>query len=128
VKRRCLTQCEWTRPDLILVDDQRADGYVVLRSCITRAIENECIVAMTNIAGPAVPKGTAVEDLTEADAIGVGRTCVCAPFAGCVERITDGEEGLLLSSVDLRMIQDARDIYRCRFDLRQAWCAEAKNA
>ena len=82
---------------------------------------------MTNIAGPPCPPNKDPGSLSEEDAIGVGRTCVCAPFAGCVGRIENGDETLLLAALDLRMLQDARDIYRVRHDLRNAWSAEQAN-
>lgn len=82
---------------------------------------------MTNIAGPPYPPNKDPNSLSEEDAIGVGRTCVCAPFAGCVGRIESGDETLLLAALDLRILQDARDIYRVRHDLRNAWSAEQAN-
>jgi len=91
---------------------------------LTRAIENECILAMTNVAGPTL-SSKAPQDWTEDDAIAVGRTCICAPFVGCVGRVEDGDERLLLSTIDLRVLDDARRVYRCRDDIKEALC-EAK--
>jgi predicted amidohydrolase len=96
-----------------------------LNRCLTRAIENECIVAMTNVAGP-TSSSKPVHEWTADDAIAVGRSCVCAPFVGCVGKLESGNEGLLLSCVDLRVLEDARKVYRCRQDIKQALCAEAK--
>lgn len=74
---------------------------------------------MTNIAGPTFPSNTPTTSLSEADAIGVGRTCICAPFAGCLGRLEHAKESLLLACVDLRVLQDARSVYRQRHDLLQ---------
>ncbi|UZJ57365.1 hypothetical protein CBS101457_006685 [Exobasidium rhododendri] len=93
--------------------------------CMTRAIENECILAMTNVAGP-LTSSKSPQEWTEDDAIAVGRTSVCAPFVGCVGRIESGNEKLLLSCVDLRVLEDARSIYRCRQDIKQALCGDGK--
>jgi predicted amidohydrolase len=82
---------------------------------------------MTNIAGPPYPPDKHPDSLSEEDAIGVGRTCICAPFSGCVGRVESGDEALLLAALDLRVLQDARDIYRVRYDLRNAWSAEQAN-
>lgn len=79
---------------------------------------------MTNVAGKTtLPKP--VHEWTEDDAVAVGRSCVCAPFVGCVGRLDGGDEELLLSAVDLRVLEDAREVYRCRQDIKQALCAEA---
>lgn len=82
---------------------------------------------MTNIAGPPFPLDRDSNALSEEDAIGVGRSCICAPFAGCLGRVEGGEETLLLAAIDLRILQDARDIYRVRYDLRNAWSAGQSN-
>lgn len=97
----------------------------LLCRCLTRAIENECIIAMTNVAGPTTSEKP-VSQWTEDDAIAVGRSCVCAPFVGCVGRLEEGKEGLLLSCVDLRSLEDARQVYRCRQDIKEALCNSSK--
>jgi predicted amidohydrolase len=98
---------------------------IPLFSCLTRAIENECILAMTNVAGP-TSLSKPIHEWTEDDAIAVGRSCVCAPFVGCVGKLESGDEGLLLANVDLRVLQDARQVYKCRQDIKKALCAEAE--
>ena len=76
---------------------------------------------MANIAGPPFPPNKSAAELCEDDAIGVGRTCICAPFVGCAGRVEDASETLLLACIDLRVLQDARDVYRQRTDLYTAW-------
>lgn len=77
---------------------------------------------MSNIAGPPFPKNDKeIESLDESAAIGVGRSCVCAPFVGNIGRLEHGQEALLLACVDLRTLYDAREIYRQRYDLCRAW-------
>lgn len=71
---------------------------------------------MCNVAGPTPTSSTPSE--TDEDPVeGVGRTCVCAPFLGCVQRVEDEKEALLLAAVDLRVLDDARETYKCRVDL-----------
>lgn len=74
---------------------------------------------MTNVAGNAGPSSPA-HQWSEDDTVAVGRSCVCAPFVGSVGRIEDGQEQLLLACVDLRVLDDAREVYRCRQDIKQA--------
>lgn len=92
--------------------------------CQARAIENECIIAMTNVAGRAPPTDDEGAWLAwdkdgkgNDDPWAVGRTCVCAPFLGCVQRLEGTDEALLLANVDLRSLEEARQVYRCRYDL-----------
>lgn len=100
-------------------------GLIFTRSCLARAIENECIIAMSNIAGPPFPAKTEdIERLDDSSAIGVGRTCVCSPFVGCAGRLEHGGEALLLACIDTRVLQDARDVYKQRQDLYTAWSKE----
>lgn len=89
-----------------------ADSMVV-----TRAIENEAVVVMCNIAGPEWPKGAT--EVTTEEPIGIGRTAVAAPFLGAIGRVEHPGETLLLASVDMTVVQDARDVYRIRHDLQE---------
>lgn len=78
--------------------------------CVSRAIETECVLAMCNVAGP-------TSQSSPSDPMGVGRSCVTAPFLGCVKRLEHCEEELLLADVDARVLKDARETYRIRHDL-----------
>lgn len=123
VKLCCWTRCEFVRE--LVSKELNVDKRNSWHSCLTRAIENECILAMTNVAGPTT-SSKSTQDWTEDDAIAVGRTCVCAPFVGCVGKVESGDENLLLSAVDLRVLEDARSVYRCRQDIKKALCDEQK--
>ncbi|CEH18532.1 hypothetical protein CBOM_05261 [Ceraceosorus bombacis] len=56
--------------------------------------------------------------------IGVGRSQVCAPFLGRVAVVNDEKETLLLAALDLRVLDDARDVYKIREDLGKATVAQ----
>lgn len=88
---------------------------------MTRSIESEAIIAMTNVAGPPWPKEALENDSAlDSDAlIGVGHTNVCAPFLGSIAKVKSAEETLLLAQVDTRVLQDARNVYLVRKDLRE---------
>lgn len=72
-----------------------------------RALECESVLCMINISGPAWDKEKhdkmSAKDLAEGEPIGVGRTCIKAPFLGTVGLVEGPEEKLLLGSVDLRL-------------------------
>ncbi|PWN90300.1 carbon-nitrogen hydrolase [Acaromyces ingoldii] len=89
--------------------------------CQARAIENECVIAMTNVAGKAPPASQEAWLAWDGDKgdepWAVGRSCVCAPFVGCMQRVEGTDEALLLANVDLRCLDEARQVYRCRYDL-----------
>ncbi|KAE8217970.1 hypothetical protein CF319_g8063 [Tilletia indica] len=107
----------------------RAGEAAVLDSLsMARALETESIIAMCNIAGPNWPNGgdadsfqindnTTDEDLP---IVGVGHSSVHAPFLGCVGKVEDGNEALLLAEIDTKLLVDARDTYRVRYDLADA--------
>jgi hypothetical protein len=78
---------------------------------------------MTNVAGPTT-SNLPPHEWSEDDAIAVGRSCVCAPFVNCVGKVESGDETLLLSCIDLRVLEDARQVYRCREDIKQALCTK----
>ncbi|PWN43246.1 carbon-nitrogen hydrolase [Ceraceosorus guamensis] len=103
---------------------------------LARAIENECVVAMCNVSGASWPSGEdlrrPLDDASKADRsfgdeqeepIGVGRSQVCAPFLGRVAVVNDEKEVLLLAALDLRVLDDARDVYKIREDLGKATVA-----
>ncbi|PWN53498.1 carbon-nitrogen hydrolase [Violaceomyces palustris] len=93
--------------------------------CSTRAIENECILAMCNVSGPSPPQGfpeSVLESLAEDEdqglpLIGLGRSTVCSPFLNVVARLDRQDEALLLCSVDTQVLKDSREVYRVRYDL-----------
>lgn len=84
-------------------------GEAALLDSLTsaRALECESLLCMINIAGPPWDHDKhdqmSAKDLAEGDPIGVGRTCIKAPFLGTVGLVEGPEEKLLLGSVDLRM-------------------------
>ncbi|KAK0536064.1 hypothetical protein OC842_002102 [Tilletia horrida] len=94
---------------------------------MARAIETEAVIAMCNIAGPDWPQNdlnalTLTDTVTDADlpVVGVGHSSVHAPFLGCLGKVEDGKEALLLAEVDTRLLGDARETYRVRYDLVDA--------
>lgn len=79
---------------------------------------------MINIAGKEWDEQTDgnkdAKDLAEGDPIGVGRTQLVSPFLGTVGRLDGPQEGLLLGSVDLKMLKDVREVYKIRQDLAES--------
>lgn len=102
--------------------------------CLSRAVELESILVMCNVSGPSltptkieqireglkkqVQEGKADEEL-ETPLIGLGRSCVCAPFLNMVAQVPDERECMLLQSIDLNLLLDAREMYRMRYDHAQ---------
>ncbi|SNX85950.1 uncharacterized protein MEPE_04659 [Melanopsichium pennsylvanicum] len=102
--------------------------------CLTRAVELEAILVMCNVAGPYLndeaienvrqelkkqtEQGIADEDL-EMPLIGLGRSRICAPFLNVIAQVPDQREVMLLQSVDLNLLRDARQVYRMRYDYAQ---------
>lgn len=91
----------------------------------TRAIETEAVMVLANISGPPWPdtvvsNADAATYVAQGGFAGVGRSTVAAPFLGRVGLIEHPAEAILLSSVDLSILQDARDVFRSRHDLYTA--------
>lgn len=102
--------------------------------CLARAVECECILVMCNVAGPhlddqsihkvrrelssQLQKG-ANDDELKMPLIGLGRSCVCAPFLNMVQQVPDQREVMMLQTVDLNLLSDAREVYRMRYDHAQ---------
>ncbi len=101
---------------------------------VARAIESEAVVAMCNVAGPSstqdgetaaraeggqpqAVQGEKKKQEEEDEQLGVGRSAIAAPFLGAIARVEHPGETLLLGSVDMRMLQDARKVYKVREDL-----------
>lgn len=84
-------------------------GEAALLDSLTsaRALECESLLCMINISGPPWDHDKhahmSPKDLAEGEPIGVGRTCIKAPFLGTVGLVEGPEEKLLLGSVDLRV-------------------------
>ncbi|SPO32567.1 uncharacterized protein UTRI_04311 [Ustilago trichophora] len=102
--------------------------------CLSRAVELESVLVMCNVAGPFLDEksveqlraelkrqhdeGLADEEL-ETPLIGLGRSRICAPFLNIVAEVPDQREAMLLQSVDLNLLRDAREMYRMRYDHAQ---------
>jgi predicted amidohydrolase len=66
---------------------------------ITRAYENECVVAYVNCGGPK-DKGF------------LGCSAVAAPFKGCIGRCAGPDEEIKVVEIDLDVLKDARGVYQ----------------
>lgn len=102
--------------------------------CLTRAVELEAVLVMCNVSGPKLD-AEAVEELKnrlksqhahgasddefETPLIGLGRSRICAPFLNVVAEIPDERQAMLLQTVDLNLLIDAREMYRMRYDHAQ---------
>lgn len=85
---------------------------------------------MCNIAGPDWPasaSASASNALPQDLVVGVGRTAVAAPFIGAIERLEHPREALLLAQVDMRVLDDARDVYKMKEDL-QDMCTQGQGS
>lgn len=102
--------------------------------CLARAVELEAVLVMCNVSGPTLnakaieevrsqlreqhQKGVSDDEL-ETPLIGLGRSRICAPFLNVVAEVPDEREAMLLQSVDLNLLTDAREVYRMRYDHAQ---------
>lgn len=102
--------------------------------CLARAVELEAVLVMCNVSGPTLD-AKAIEELRaslkkqheqgigddelETPLIGLGRSRICAPFLNVVAEVPDEREVMLLQSVDLNLLVDAREMYRMRYDHAQ---------
>lgn len=102
--------------------------------CLARAVELESVLIMCNVAGPFLDdkaiaelrpqlkkqhdEGVSDGEL-ETPLIGLGRSRICAPFLNVVAEVPDQREVMLLQSVDLNLLKDAREMYRMRYDHAQ---------
>lgn len=89
-----------------------------------RAVEIEALVVMCNIAGPIFTTDqmqSLIQQIksnpdTDLPLIGLGRSTIAAPFLGIAAQTPDANEALLLQSIDLNVLLDARQVYRMRYD------------
>lgn len=102
--------------------------------CLARAVELEAVLVMCNVSGPTLDaeaiqqvrtqlqeqhqKGVSDDEL-ETPLIGLGRSRICAPFLNVVAEVPDEREAMLLQTVDLNLLTDAREVYRMRYDHAQ---------
>ncbi|GAC93844.1 hydrolase, carbon-nitrogen [Pseudozyma hubeiensis SY62] len=102
--------------------------------CLARAVELEAVLVMCNVSGPKLDagrieevrnalerqhdEGVSDEDL-EVPLVGLGRSRICAPFLNVVAEVPDERQVMLLQSVDLNLLIDAREMYRMRYDHAQ---------
>lgn len=101
--------------------------------CLARAVECEALVVMCNVAGPKLREEKVEElrqqlrkqmeerkqDEIQTPLIGLGRSRICAPFLNVVAQVEDEREVMLLQSIDLNLLRDAREMYRMRYDHAQ---------
>ncbi|PWN25185.1 carbon-nitrogen hydrolase [Jaminaea rosea] len=129
------------------------EGTILDALVTARSLEAECPVVMANVAGPGWPEGfrkdwAKLDEIAEREewgpddvhrqriglidlhierpglAVGLGRSAIVSPFSGVIARLEDEAEGLLLGSVDLRIVDDIRKTYQIRKDLAAAAAAE----
>ncbi|CAO1625775.1 unnamed protein product [Sympodiomycopsis kandeliae] len=102
-------------------------GEIELLDSMTmaRAIECEAFVCMINIAGnqwdqQIHDKMTPKEIVDLKEPVGLGRSTIKSPFLGTVGVVQNPQEKLLLASLNLSLLKDARDVYGIRKDLGSA--------
>ncbi|KAJ9479950.1 Hydrolase, carbon-nitrogen [Pseudozyma hubeiensis] len=102
--------------------------------CLARAVELEAVLVMCNVSGPTLDadkidevrktlkrqhdEGVSDDEL-EVPLVGLGRSRICAPFLNVVAEVPDERQVMLLQSVDLNLLIDAREMYRMRYDHAQ---------
>ncbi|EST09486.1 Carbon-nitrogen hydrolase [Kalmanozyma brasiliensis GHG001] len=99
--------------------------------CLSRAVELEVVLIMCNVSGPSMDdkvieklreslrkqhEDGVADDELETPLIGLGRSRICAPFLNVVAEVPDEREVMLLQSIDLNVLRDAREMYRMRYD------------
>ena len=72
-----------------------------------RAIESETVFVYANAAGNFNSKNNLL-----------GKTQIALPFYGTTDSISSNKEGLLLKEIDLKIIKDARLVYKIERDLK----------
>ncbi|WFD41613.1 hypothetical protein MPSI1_000244 [Malassezia psittaci] len=87
---------------------------------VSRAMENECFVCMCNAAGPSRGKPSSPK--------GLGRSSCNAPLLGCSARIEHEHECLLYQTLDMKVLDTAREIFRVRYDMNDAASRSATRA
>jgi len=75
-----------------------------------RAIESETVFVYANAAGN-FNSGSAKNILS-------GRTQIALPFYGTTNILSHNKEGILIKEIDLRIIKDARKVYKIEKDLK----------
>ncbi len=76
---------------------------VVDALCEARSFENEAVIAYINAPGY-------LKNKKDYDVL-LGRTQVCFPFYGCVKKINQNKEGMIIFTYDGSIVTDARDSY-----------------
>ncbi|EPQ30035.1 uncharacterized protein PFL1_02153 [Pseudozyma flocculosa PF-1] len=105
--------------------NRRCEEDLLRSLCTTRALETEAVVVMCNVAGPKLSPqqvDSALEavrcgESEELPLIGLGRSLIAAPFQGCVAQVDGENEALLLQSLNLTVLVEAREVYRNRYDV-----------
>ncbi|MBI2558714.1 carbon-nitrogen hydrolase family protein [Candidatus Woesearchaeota archaeon] len=72
-----------------------------------RAIESHAVFVYVNAAG----------DFNSKDIL-LGRTQIALPFYGTISMINNNKEGVLIKEVDLRIVKDAKRVYKIESDLK----------
>ncbi|MEK6983495.1 MAG: carbon-nitrogen hydrolase family protein [Nanoarchaeota archaeon] len=75
-----------------------------------RAIESEVAFVYTNAAGHFNARG--ISDIL------LGRTQIALPFFGTTDILNHNREGILIKQIDLRIIRDAKKVYKIERDLK----------
>lgn len=81
-----------------------AETKVVDALCQARSFENEVIVCYVNAAG------RIIQDY-KFDIL-MGRSQICIPFYGCVQKLPQNREGVIVYEVESHVLKDARKAYR----------------
>ena len=86
-----------------------AEALLVDSTLITRAFENTCCVVFANAGGP-YGRGYA------------GQSQITVPFIGPLNRMGGCQEGMAITDVDMKIVDDAEANYGIRADLaREEW-------
>lgn len=72
--------------------------------CQARSFENELVVLYVNTSGK-------LKDKNEFDVL-LGRTQTCVPFYGCINKLNQNKEGIIIYEHNKNIIHDARKAYQ----------------
>ncbi|KAN0060828.1 hypothetical protein ACQY0O_007487 [Thecaphora frezii] len=110
-----------------------SEARLIASLCSARALELEAAVVLCNVAGPSVPREQLDElqarlrqrtggkdDDVELPLVGMGNSLIAVPFVD-VEKVAHERETMMLSSVDVGLLREARKVYGMRRD----WLAKA---
>jgi len=87
-----------------------AERVFVDTTVTARACENTCAVIMSNAGGPPNKPSKLYQ----------GDSCVTVPFLGPISKLAGPDEGMIITDLDMQIVEDAEKDYQIRADMARA--------